>query len=181
MKRILLASLLIGLTGCGSDDERLLKMAQDHEAQQAAQNQRMADLQKSVAEGSKRLIETEAESRDKLFTMQDNLRADQATVGEQRDKLEGERRREIAQQRIRDPIIAAAIIQVGLCLACLLPLVLAGYVVYSMKHTTSQDDAVVTELLVAELVSEHPLLLGPPKSPEPLQLPKPETAEPAAT
>jgi hypothetical protein len=181
MKRILLAILLICLTtGCGSDDERLLKMAQDHEAQQAAQNQRMADLQKSIAEGSKRLVETEAESRDKLFTMQDNLRADQATVGEQRDKLEGERR-EIAQQRIRDPIIAAAIIQVGLCVACLLPLVLAGYLVHSMKHTASQDDAVVTELLVAELVSEHPLLLGPPKSPEPLQLPKPETAEPAAT
>ena len=109
MKRILPAILLICLiAGCGGD-ERLVQMAKEHEARQAEQNLKMAELQKSVAEGSKRLVEAEAESRDKFLAMQDNLRADQATVGQQRDKLEAERR-EIAQQRIRDPIIAAAIV-----------------------------------------------------------------------
>jgi hypothetical protein len=38
-------------------------------------------------------------------------------------------------------------------LACLLPLVLAGYLVHAMKQTISQDDAVVTEFLVADLAS----------------------------
>jgi hypothetical protein len=178
MKRTLPAILLICLiVGCGSNDERLAKMAQDHDTQQAAQNRTMAELQKSVADGTKRLVEAEAESREKFQAMQENLRADQATVGEQRDKLEGERR-EIAQQRIRDPIIAASIVQVGLWLACLLPLVLAGYLVWAMRHTPSQDDAIVVEFLVTDMAAEHPLLLGPPTSPEPLQLPKPETAEP---
>jgi len=152
-------------------------MAKNTKPNKPPKNQRMAELQKSVAEGSKRLIETEAESRDKLLAMpRPTWRADQATVGEQRDKLEGERR-EIAQQRIRDPIIAEAIMQVGpLAWPCLLPLVLAGYLIYAMKHTASQDDAVVAELLVTELVSEHPLLLGPPPTQQAL-LPKAE-AEP---
>ncbi len=174
MKRILPASLLMCLiVGCGSDD-RLTQMAKEHEARQAEQNLQMAELQKSVADGSKRLVEAEAESRNKLLAMQDKLRADQATVGEQRDKLEGERR-EIAEQRLRDPIIAEAIVQVGLVLACLLPLVLAGYLVYAMKHTVSHDDAIVTEFLVADLVSEHPLLLGPPTQPR--LLPQTEDSE----
>jgi len=159
MKRIVPATLICLIIGCS--DERLVQLSREHEACQAEQNLRMADLRKCVADGSKRPIEAEAESRDKLLAMQDNLRGDQATVGEQRDKLESERR-EIARERIRDPIIAEAIVQVGLCLACLLPLVLAGYLIYAMKHTASQDDAVVTELLVVELVSEKPLFLGPP-------------------
>lgn len=176
MKRTLPAILLISLImGCGSNDERLVKMANDHEGRQAEQNQRMAELQKQVAEGSKRLIEADAQSREKFLAIQDNLRADAANIGQQRDALEADRR-EIAAQRNRDPIVAAAIIQVGLYVACLLPLVLAGYLVWAMRHTASQDDAIVAEFLVTDIAAEHPLL-GPPPSPEPLQLPKPEDAK----
>ena len=49
----------------------------------------------------------------------------QAETAQQRDLLEAERR-EIAGQRFRDPIIA----NVGLVLACLLPLVLGIYVLH---------------------------------------------------
>ena len=81
MKRILPASLLMCLiVGCGSD-ERLTQMAKEHEARQAEQNFKMAELQKSVADGSKRLVEAEAEFRNTLLAMQDKLRADQASVG----------------------------------------------------------------------------------------------------
>ena len=73
MKRILPASLLMCLiVGCGSDD-RLTQMAKEHEARQAEQNLKMAELQKSVADGSKRLVEAEAESRNKLLAMQDKF------------------------------------------------------------------------------------------------------------
>jgi hypothetical protein len=182
MKRILPALLISLIVGCGSNDEQLVKMANDHEGRQAEQNVRMADLQKQVAEGSKRLIEADAESRAKFLALEDNLRGDRAAIGQQRDALEADRR-EIAAQRNRDPIVAAAIIQVGLYIACLLPLVLAGYLVYAMRHTASQDDAIVAEFLVTDIAAEHPLLLGPPTSPEPLQLPEPEDAklETAAT
>jgi hypothetical protein len=180
MKQTLPAILLISLIGCGSNDERLVKMANDHETRQAEQNQHMADLQKSVAEGSKRLIEADAVSREKFLAMQDNLRSDQAAIGQQRDALEADRR-EIAVQRNRDPIIAATIMEVGQYLACLLPLIFAGYLVYAMRHTASQDDALVAEFLVTDAVAEHPLLLGPPPPMPLLSAPDKVEAEPAAT
>ena len=163
--------LLLPMTGCGSNDDRLVTMAKDHEGRQHEQNLRMAELQKSVADASKRLVEAEAESREKFQAMQENLRSDQATIGQQRDALEADRR-EIAAQRNRDPIIAASIVQIGTVLATLLPLLLAGYLVWAMRHNAGEDDAVVAEMLVSELVSEHPRLLAP----EPIRLPAPPAA-----
>lgn len=168
MKHILPALLLIALTvGCGND--RPVKMPNEPNAHQAEHNQRDAELQKQLAEGSKRLVEADAQSRDKFLAMQDHLRADQAA-------LEADRR-EIAAQRNRDPIVAAAIIQVGLWLACLMPLVLAGYLVWATKNTTDQDDAIVAEFLMADAVAEHPLL-GPPPKPGLLQLSQTANTEP---
>ena len=80
----------------------------------------------------------------------------QAETGRQRDLLEAERR-EIAGQRFRDPIIA----NVGLVLACLLPLVLGIYVLRGYGNA-SQPDVAVTEILVQELTSDSPLLLPSP-------------------
>jgi hypothetical protein len=181
MKQTLPAILLICLIArCGSNDERLVKMATEHETCQAEQNQHMADLQKQVAEGSKRLIEADAQSREKFLAMQDNLRSDQAAIGKQRDALEADRR-EIAAERNRDPIIAATIMEVGQYLACLLPLILASYLVYAMRHTANQDDALVAEFLVTDAVAEHPLLLGPPPPMPLLSAPDKVEAEPAAT
>ena len=169
MKPLLPAILLIGLiVGCG--DERPVKTPNGPNAHQAEHNQRDAELQKLLAEGSKRLIEADAQSRDKFLAMQDHLRADQAA-------LEADRR-EIAAQRNRDPIVAASIERVGLWLACLMPLVLAGYLVWAMRHTASQDDAIVAEFLVADAVAKHPLLLGPPPEPGLLQLSQTANTEP---
>ena len=140
MTRTLAASLLICLiVGC-SDDPKPGQPARDNPARQHEQNPQMTELQKSVADASKRLVEADAESRNKFLAMQENLRADQSAIGQQRDALEADRR-ELAGQRNRDSIVAAAIVQVGLYLACLLPLALAGYLLYTMRHTTSQDDA----------------------------------------
>jgi len=62
-------------------------------------------------------------------------------------------------------------------LACLLPLVIAGYLVWTTRHTADQDDAIVAELLVTELVSEHPMRLGPTQAP---LLAKAEEASPTS-
>lgn len=174
MKRtipLLLIALLT--TGCTNNDDRLVEMAREHEKRQAEQSQQMARMQHTVAEGSRNLVEADAKAREALSKMQQDLRGDQAAVGQQRDALEAERK-EIAAQRFRDPILAAAILQVGTALACLLPLLLAGYLIWSMKHTAGQDDAAVTELLVTELVSERPLLLPAPVTACPA-LPSPDT------
>ena len=124
----------------------------------AEQNRQMAQLQQEVAAGSRRLVEADAEAREKLMALQEGLRMDQADVGRQRDQLEAERR-DIAAQRNRDPIIASTLMQIGLILACLVPLVLCGYLIHSLR-SARDSDADVVELLVEELVSERPKLLS---------------------
>jgi hypothetical protein len=54
-----------------------------------------------------------------IFRLQKELRADAAEVGKQRDTLEAERQ-QIAEQRQRDPLVAAAIMDTGLVLVCCL-------------------------------------------------------------
>jgi hypothetical protein len=127
---------MIGFVGCDERDARLTELAREAANRQAEQNRVMAEVQRGAQQS-------------------------QAEVGRQRDELEAERR-QIAQQRHRDPLIASAITTVGLVLACLLPLLLAAYVLHFLQGP-EVTDAAVTEVLVRELVSENPLLLSPPK------------------
>lgn len=115
-----------------------------------------------VAEGSKRLIEADAKARAELTALQHNLRSDQAEIGHQRDQLENDRR-EIASQRNRDPIIAAVIMDVGIILACMLPIGLAVYILRAACRAGESDSA-VAELLVQEIVASEPRLLLPGRS-----------------
>lgn len=148
---------LLMLTGCAnSTDDRLVKMAQEHEARQAEQNRQAAEMHKQLVEGSRQLVQAEAKAREELTALQHDLRADQAAIGQQRDQLEAERR-QIADQRHRDPLIAAAIMDTGLVLACLLPLGLAVYVLWVVTHSR-QSDEVMTDFLVEELVTDQPKL-----------------------
>ena len=153
---LLLTPMLIG---CGSStDERLVKMSQEQVTRQAEQSRQAAEMHKQLVEGSRQLVQAEAKAREELTKLQHDLRADQAEVGRQRDQLETERR-QIADQRHRDPIIAATIMDVGLVLACLLPLGIAVYVLWVANHSCESDSA-VTELLVEELIADQPRLLS---------------------
>ena len=75
-----------------------------------------------------------------------------------RDQLEDDRR-DIAAQRHRDPLIAAAITNIGLILACLLPLVLCVVILRSLRNPVADEEA-LTEFLVHEIVADQPLLLS---------------------
>jgi hypothetical protein len=136
--------------GCDDTDERLAYFAQESTRQQAEQNREMAQLNREVAR-----------SHQELISLKRDLEKQQAQINNQRNGLESERR-EIAKQRHRDPIIAAAINNVGVILACLLPLALAGYLLYCFRD--QKEDQLVTEILVQEMVSEHPTLLPPPQA-----------------
>ena len=115
------------------------------------------------------LVDHDKQCRQELNALQQESQAgiqrERASIDRQREDLEAERRR-IAGERQRAPIIAAAITQVGLILACLAPLALCAYLLWSLRSTAAEDEA-VTELLVEELTSERPRLL----------LPKPPRAE----
>ena len=151
----LIAMLIVTVIGC-DEDERLVQMAERHWARQAEQNRQMVDLQKEVAEGTRQLVEADARAREEMVALQRDLQADQAAIGQQRDQLEGERK-ELAAKRRLDPIIAAAIANVGLLAVCALPLVLCWYLLH--PRVEPADDHVVAEVLLQDLVSDRPLLL----------------------
>ena len=156
---MLVTLLTLVIVGCTNSDDRLVEMGREHAARQAESQRQMIDLQKQVAEGSRQLVENDAKARENLTALQQDLRTDQARIGDQRDQLESDRR-EIAAQRHRDPIIAALIMDIGIVLACLLPLALGIYVLRSASRAGESDSA-VAELLVQELVASEPRLSLP--------------------
>jgi hypothetical protein len=133
-------------------------MAEKHLDRQAEQNRQMSELQRQVAEGANRLVEADAKAREDLVALQRELQADHAAVGHQRDQLEAERR-ELAAKRRLDPIVAAALSNVGLLLACVLPLALCWYLLH--PRVQPADDQAIAEILLQDLVSDQPLLLPP--------------------
>lgn len=144
-RSIALMSLVVaGIAGCDDENARVAEVAREAANRQAEQNKVMADLQTHMT------------------SLQQDVQKSQVEVGRQRDLLEGERR-EIAAQRHRDPIIAAVLMDVGLVLACLAPLVLALYVLRSLGDA-GQTESAMTEVLITELVADKPLFLPPPKS-----------------
>lgn len=150
----LTATALIG--GC-SEDQRLARMAQDSVEQQKSQNQEMTRLNREVAEGVKRLVESENEARQELTSLQRDIQGQQSDTSRQRDQLEIDRK-QLAGERYRESLLAPILSHVGLLVVCALPLVLAGYLLHVWR-SESQDDIAIGELLIEELVSEQPQLL----------------------
>lgn len=160
---LMIPAILMTITGCGStSDERLVSLAEKSSSEQARQNERMAEQSTQVAEASKHLVEADSQARRELIRANSSMQADiefaRANLDSQRDLLESERC-EIAQQRQRDPVIAEAIGAVGLTLACLLPLLLAGYIIRCLRQNLDSDEA-LSELLVMELASDQPSFLS---------------------
>lgn len=168
-----LALLIPGIVGCGkAPDERLAEFAQQSMAEQRKQNDRIADQSHAViqeshqlAEAAKELVGHDAEARRELIAAQQELTSQlneqQSAIYTGHEQLEQDRR-EIAQQRHRDPIIAAVIQNFGLLIACLLPLLVAVLVIRQMQ-SQEPDHAAVAELLTLELTSDKPLLLPAPQ------------------
>jgi len=158
---ILMIAPVVVLTAIGCDEDensRLAAMAEKQLARQEENARRAHDLQREVAEGSRRLVEADAEARRELAAVQRSLQSEQSEIGRQRDQLEVERR-DLAARRHLDPVIAEAILGIGTMLACLLPLILCWYLL--QRPATPVDDSIVAEHLLEDLVVSRPLLLPP--------------------
>ena len=146
MNRIVPASLLICLiVGCGSDDARLVQLSKEHEARQAEQNLRMADLQKSVADGLQAACrgrggvpaEVAGDARQPTPLTRPPWASNVTSWKASTAKL--------------PPSVSAIrsspkhFFKSGCFWPACCPLFLAGYLVYTMRHTANQDDAVVTK------------------------------------
>ena len=174
-QRTMFLALLVITAGCGDApdfrDQRLAEFAQQTMIEQRKQNERIADQSEAVvqessqlAETAKKLVEHDAQTRRELIAAQTELTSQlnqqQSVVYAGRDQLERERQ-QIAEKRHRDPVIAAAIENAGLAMACLLPLIVCLYVIRQM-HTQEPDHAAVAELLIQEFSGDQPRLFSGP-------------------
>ncbi len=159
---VITAATILTASGCEDENSRLVSMAEKQLARQEKEASRAHELQREVAEGSRRLVEADAEARRELITVQRELQSERSELGRQRDQLEAERR-DLAERRHLDPVIAEAIFGMGTMLACLLPLILCWYLL--QRPSTSADDSVVAEHLLEELIVSRPLLLPPESRP----------------
>ena len=169
--------LILSVAGCSdSSDERLAEFAQQSMAEQRMQTERIADQSQAVvaeshqlAEAAKELVKSDAEARRELIAAQSEmtsqLNEQQSVIYSGHDQLEQDRR-DIASQRHRDPIIATVIQNFGLTVACVLPLVVAVFVIRQMQ-SQEPDHAAVAEMLVLEMTSDEPRLLPGPMTRRP--------------
>jgi hypothetical protein len=74
-------------------------------------------------------------------------------------------RKDLAEIRHRDPLVAAAIIEAATLLACVLPIVLCFAILYVLRREAA--DSVVNEVLIRELTSPQLLLAERPRLPAP--------------
>ena len=149
---LLLLLLLMNASSCSSSDPRITKMA----SEQARQNEALAKQHEQIVVATQTLIEADKQARDDFASLTEKLQAEQAVVNQGRDALEADRR-QIAAQRNRDPIVASAILNLGLLIACLLPFAVCIYAL-RMISSGAEDPLVLNGLLVEELLAEQPLL-----------------------
>jgi hypothetical protein len=170
--------LLAMIGGCDDDNEnaQVARVARESAAQQAAQNQEMAKLHREVATGTRQLVEADAQARQELILAQQQLAQQQADLAQQQaelaqrhDALDAERR-ELAEERYRESLLAPVISGIGLLVLCCLPLVLAWYLLQGWRQE-STDETAIGNLLVEELVSQRPLLLPHCVLPPPIASP----------
>jgi hypothetical protein len=164
------ATLLMALiSGCSTSDDQILQQSL---ARQAEQNAQMARHTDQIVETSRQLVESDARARGELIEMQqhleDGVQAERQSLDRQHEQMETERQA-IARQRLQDPLIAAALVNVGILLACMAPLLLAYWV---LRSSWALESGGVDELLIQELVTETPVFLPRPT----LALPPAEAA-----
>lgn len=145
------------IVGCRDDEnKRLADQAERNLERQAAQELRNAELHREVAEGTKRLVESDAAARERMVGLHRDVQEELSEIGRQRDLLEIDRR-EIANTRHRDPLIAEAIKGVGLMFACAVPLLIAWQVL--RRSDDGDANAAIAELLLDEISSPAPKLI----------------------
>ncbi len=149
--------LMIFLAGCSSD-ERLITLSREAANRQAQQNQEMARVNRSVAEGTNHLIEEHAQSRKDLAELQGTVQAQQSEIHRQRDALETERR-SIADQRLTESRLGPVLSSLGILALGVTTLCFCSYLV--IRLVPSNEDP-LGELLLEDLVSEEPKLFPNP-------------------
>ena len=150
-------AILVIAMGCQSESDRIAELATQHATQQNELSRETVELQAELIEGTQQLVEADAQARRDFIELEGRLDQQRLEIARRHDDLEDERQ-VIAKQRIRDPIVADAVIAIGSLLACLLPLLVAGYLLRC--QLSEPDDHATIEILLQEITAGSPALMA---------------------
>jgi hypothetical protein len=159
--------------GCSSGDERLVELSRQSTDRQAEQNRLVETNNRQVLDATDKLVEADAKSRTENIELHRQIEAERSGINQQRDVLEQERR-QIAEERNRDPIVAESILSAGGLIAAILPLLVCLALLRELFHKSDQE--ALADVLIEDLVSRQPLL----REPDTLSLPG-ESGDPRLT
>ncbi len=135
--------------GCSSDENsKLAQMAADYADRQTTQSQRVLEIQKELATGSRNLVEADALARKEMAVIQRAFQTERLQLAQSYDQLELERR-SIAAERNRAPIVAASITNIGMIFVCLLPLLLCLMLIY--RKSVDDEQGLIIEFMLANI------------------------------
>jgi hypothetical protein len=145
--------LILLIAGCDTD-KRLVQISREAADRQAEQNKEMARVNRSVAEGTKRVVTEHANGRENLNTLHQGVQAQQEGVNRQRDALESERQK-IAGVRLTESRLGPLLSSLGIFL---LGATTIGFCAFLLVHLYQPGDDPLGELLLEDLVSVQPKL-----------------------
>lgn len=152
---LLITTGLTALVGCQpSESETVRRLAEKTVHEQA-------QLNLKISEATESLVRADSEARLSMIEAHDQLQlklqSEREFLNQRRNDLDS-LKDQIEYDRRRAPIIAESIQSVSGILACLCPLFLAAYVLYSMNKTIESDqERIVNQFLMEELTSDSPV------------------------
>lgn len=176
-----LALGLLLLVGCGGGNEyqQVAEVATQAADRQAQQNNELARLNREIAEGTRRMVEADAEARKDLMAAQAQLQAERNAITQGFDKLEVERQ-QMAEERQRQSLLAPALETTAFAVVAALVIGFCVLLLLGLRRQQDSDDE-LNALLIRELVSDEPRLLigGPVQAASPEQIDEPALPAPA--
>ena len=157
---------LLAMIGCSEEATRIAREAANRQAQQ---NTSMAELNKEVASGSRRLVDADAQARKDIVGVHHDLQLERGRLDSSWSTLESERKQLAADRRTESFLVSVAPLIGG----SLLVVVFLGFCWWMLVASTSdpQVDARLSHLLVAELLPDQSTLSLSDES-KPHQLPR---------
>ena len=154
-------TLLILISGCDEEATRIAREAADRQAQQ---NTAMAELNKEVAGGTRRLVEADAQARADIVGVHHDLQGERSRLDGGWSALERERQQIASQRRTESMLVPATKVVGGLALVVVL-LGFCWYALVAIRHS-DDTDAQLNEILIGEILPDvSPLLLRGQHSP----------------
>ncbi len=153
---MLIVLAIVATAGC-DDDTRVTKVATEAADRQAKQNEEMVRLNREVAEGTRRLVDADADTRREIIGVHKELQGERTELGQQWNNLEAERR-SIAQQRRTESMLVPVAQAVGAVLLVALVIGFCWSLLFGLR-TKDESHQDLAELLVQEIVAERPTLL----------------------